>query len=81
MSMQIHFNLSELGDKNPEVIEYDYVDKIYTAKIITDSVGKTEWAVDCDINGNCWFDCGSANELQMIRIKWLVQNRVCFNAS
>jgi hypothetical protein len=40
MGMQIYFNMSDLGDKKPKVIEYDYVDKIYTAKIITDSVGK-----------------------------------------
>ena len=75
MGMQCHFNIKDLPgfESNPS-IEYDMELELYTYH-------HNGYAYDCDIKGNAYFDIGQMSERALEKLRYLIQNRVCFNCS
>lgn len=82
MGMQVHFSVDELEDAADSIQWYfKYDSETDTMSVILKTIYGELW-VSCDKNReNCWADIGSMSGAQMDLIKFLITNRICFNAS
>jgi len=87
MGMQIHFNILELVQAGIKV-EYVKNDPVegyqdsFTAQFNLGEADHIGCAVPVDlISHNAWQDIGRCDNRQVALIKFLIQNRICFNAS
>ena len=77
MGMQIHFRRADLPDAaNCSTGRDDEPGAGYI-----DCYGHRVYAYSEDGGQSFWFDCGSRSEHQMLQIAFLIEWRVCFNAS
>jgi hypothetical protein len=77
MGMHCHFYIKDLPgfNQNPSITyHFETTGYTYTIPIMG-------YIVDCDLNGNAWFDVGSCSTYAMNRLKYLIENRVPFTCS
>ena len=80
MGMQVHFKTDELEDAKVDYhFFYSPESDSWTVQIKWEL---STFTVNTDNKRNsCWNDIGACSDYQMALIKFLIQNRICFNAS
>jgi len=74
MGMQCYFNVKDVPDFT-KVISYDYETECYSYTMHDD------WVVDCDIEGDAWFDIGQMSDKAMANLRYLIMHRIYFTCS
>lgn len=75
MGMQCRFNIKDLPSFT-KVVTYSYESESYNYEVVDG-----EWDVDCNKEGDAWFDIGSCHQHHLDKIAYLIKNRVNFNCS
>lgn len=91
MGMQCTFSYSDLQDSFPTHTEKDEDSDTYTVTCLReDEISGGYWQFNLSVpqaQDNqadkyfCWFDCGSASDMQIAMIKFLIRNRICFQCA
>jgi len=79
MGMQCSFAAADLESTCETKTIHDIDSDTYTIEVI-DPTGRTAMAFNL-AGDSCWFDCGRATTDQLIKIKFLIHNRICFQCS
>jgi hypothetical protein len=77
MGMQCTFSASDLEERTETKIVHDLESDTYIIECV--KVGLSFNLINRE--DTCWFDCGRGNFEQMVKIQWLIHNRIPFTCA